>query len=822
MKKIARDLLVPTMILLLFNSCRELDKRRMVRELGESSTARRAAVQRKKWKPDRGSGRIPEFRAVWMSRFSYKTPEDIRKAVKNLHDYNFNALVFQVRGNGTVFFNSSLEPWSDELGGKDPGWDPLAVALEEAHSAGIQLHAWINTFPAWQGQKPPRDPSQLWNRHRSWFMVPYFRRGKPPRGGEHYSFLSPCIPEARNHIASVAAELAERYPVDGIHFDFIRFPGMEYTYDKMSLEAFQREYGKEPEKAPDLWSGFRRQSVTRLLEEAREAIHAKRPNLIVSAATWANYNEGSTHYFQDAHGWMAKGLLDISMPMIYRISPDTFQKLVFNHSQSRHGRAVYPGIGCYLIQDSKYLIGQVMACRDLGTNGLVLFEYSSLFKDHLPGAMADDLLKGPFREPVPVPDLHWLKIEDDDSLGPLVTNVRMDPPVPAAGQPFHILCDITDRSGVRDVSGGSFDKGPYLLYDTTATFRGGRELPLSRSGGDTFITDGEIVIEEPGVTLFIRIKAWDEDVDLEEGGEADRAPGESETLARFIPHPVKSFRFAGSFGEEATGLQYPDTDASGRLWVIDGVFQRVLIMNPDGFFSSISPITTALDENGETINLEKPAGLAIDKKRDLVYVTAGNRIFRYYASTGKPLPAFTTSCAVCGDAALDSEGNVYITSGIRRRWTKITRTGKPVFEKEVGPFPPDHELYNNPSLTRGIAVAPDGETVYLACEEDGVVDRYRRIQGSDPQQYKHDGVLTGISIGTAAIDLFNGERIFISEGDGTVRILLPDGTEVEDIAGKDRPILTPRGVAMSPDGKILYVVQTGHFSEKTFIQKWIH
>lgn len=30
--------------------------------------------------------------------------------------------------------------------GVDPGYDPLAFAIEEAHKRGMELHAWINPY----------------------------------------------------------------------------------------------------------------------------------------------------------------------------------------------------------------------------------------------------------------------------------------------------------------------------------------------------------------------------------------------------------------------------------------------------------------------------------------------------------------------------------------------------------------------------------------------------------------------------------------------------------------------------------------------------
>ena len=102
---------------------------------------------------------LVEGRAIWVTRFDYKSPEDVEKIIKNCKDYNFNQVLLQVRGNGTVYYKSEIEPWAYELTsdspvttGKDPGWDPLKNACELAHKLGLQLHVYMNVFPAWRSQ----------------------------------------------------------------------------------------------------------------------------------------------------------------------------------------------------------------------------------------------------------------------------------------------------------------------------------------------------------------------------------------------------------------------------------------------------------------------------------------------------------------------------------------------------------------------------------------------------------------------------------------------------------------------------------------------
>src|SRR5687767_13170041 len=83
---------------------------------------------------ERASSR--DERALWITRFDYKTREDVVRAIENAKAAGFDTVLFQVRGNATAFYRSQLEPWAAELGGADPGFDPLEVAIEAAHERG--------------------------------------------------------------------------------------------------------------------------------------------------------------------------------------------------------------------------------------------------------------------------------------------------------------------------------------------------------------------------------------------------------------------------------------------------------------------------------------------------------------------------------------------------------------------------------------------------------------------------------------------------------------------------------------------------------------
>lgn len=394
----------------------------------------------------------PEVRALWVTRFDYTQPDDVRAIIQNAADLNFNVVLFQVRGNGTVFYPSEIEPWAWELTsdspattGQDPGWDPLALAIELAHERGIELHAYMNVFPAWREQVyPPRDSGQLWWDHPDWFMcdasgrrmiprdprVPYsdpvyggpldnVRRDAPP--GPWYSFISPGVPEVQDYLASVFEEVAANYDVDGLHFDYIRYPGEihevtagygdradelgNWSYDPVSLARFQHETGfLAPDASPEAWTRWRCAQITETVRKIRERVDAARPGLILSASVMPVPALAISENNQDYCTWMEEGLLDSAVTMGYTADTELFHTRVENLLNDRpsHGRIVS---GLSLGNGPEPAIAEINSTRELGVDGFAGFAYSHLFdrdNGHVRMPLADALAEGPLAEPAPV------------------------------------------------------------------------------------------------------------------------------------------------------------------------------------------------------------------------------------------------------------------------------------------------------------------------------------------------------------------------------------------------------------------------------------
>ncbi|MEU6825074.1 family 10 glycosylhydrolase [Streptomyces atriruber] len=231
-----------------------------------------------------------------------------------------NAVVFQVRPTADALWPSPYEPWSEYLTGvqgKDPGWDPLGTAVQEAHRRGLELHAWFNPFRIANHTDPSRlvatHPARV---HPDW-VVPY--------GGKLY--YNPGLPAVRRFVQDAMLDAVRRYPIDAVHWDdyFYPYPVAGQVFD--DDDAFERYGGGFPDRA-----SWRRDNIDRLVREMARRVKKARARTqfgISPFAVWRNIatdpigsdtRAGVQTYddlYADTRGWVKKGWIDYIVPQVY-------------------------------------------------------------------------------------------------------------------------------------------------------------------------------------------------------------------------------------------------------------------------------------------------------------------------------------------------------------------------------------------------------------------------------------------------------------------------------------------------------------------------
>jgi uncharacterized lipoprotein YddW (UPF0748 family) len=366
-----------------------------------------------------------EIRAMWVVRDAMTSPERIRNTVALAKKHRFNTLFVQVRGRGDAFYDSRFEPRAEVLSGQPLSFDPLALIVDEGHRAGLQVHAWLNTFFVWHQKRRPYSALHVVNRHPEWLVRDKQNRwALTERKDCEGAFLDPSFPGVREHTRDVFLDVATRYAVDGIHFDYVRFPNEDYSFSDEALARFRESL--LPTLTPEAarfadarraagsrlawyhlhraeWRAWRRGLVTQTVREIADAARALRPGLIVSAAVFPDYSVASDDKGQAWREWLQAGILDAACPMTYNRSTPLVARQIRDAVAAAGGRPIIAGVGAWQMPAASS-IAKVRAYRAVGASGMNFFSYNGMTREGRTDAYLAKLTRELFPTPVATPN----------------------------------------------------------------------------------------------------------------------------------------------------------------------------------------------------------------------------------------------------------------------------------------------------------------------------------------------------------------------------------------------------------------------------------
>ena len=342
-----------------------------------------------------------EIRAMWISYKEWETmdfsseaafTEQAAQLMANSAELGMNRVLVQVRPFADAIYPSELFPWSDlctGTQGQDPGYDPLAILVEQAHSAGLAIEAWINpyrvrlnaSYPA--GELSANNPAVL---HPDW--------AKEVNGG---IYLDPANPDVQAYIADGVQEILDNYAVDGIHFDDYFYPTTEESFDEAEYAASGTGLSL---------ADWRRENVNSLVSLVYRTVKESSPTAVFGISPQGNPDNNYNGQYSDVGLWMSTpGYLDYVMPQIYwgfgytlKSGSDrfAFENIVAEWAAMPRADSVAlcAGLGAYRIGDGDggsnenstsqwqtgcNLASQVEGLRGAGLDGYALYRYASLF-----------------------------------------------------------------------------------------------------------------------------------------------------------------------------------------------------------------------------------------------------------------------------------------------------------------------------------------------------------------------------------------------------------------------------------------------------------
>ncbi|TAG67753.1 MAG: glycoside hydrolase, partial [Runella slithyformis] len=278
-------------------------------------------------------------------------------ALLNYHKkLGINAVFVQIRAAADAFYAKGNEPWSEWLTGKqgkapEPFYDPTTFMIEECHKRGIEFHAWLNLNRTTHKVSKSISSENIGKKRPDW-VFEY----------DGYRLFNFGLPEVRDYITEVTANIVKNYDVDGIHFDDYFYP---YTVTGQTLkdEAAFKKYGARF-KSKDDW---RRNNVDLLIKQISDEITAQKSYVkfgISPFGVWRNKKDdptgsdtqaGQTSYdnlYADTKKWSKAGWIDYMVPQVYfstGFDKVPFKNLVNWWLDHTYGRHLYIGQGAYRV-----------------------------------------------------------------------------------------------------------------------------------------------------------------------------------------------------------------------------------------------------------------------------------------------------------------------------------------------------------------------------------------------------------------------------------------------------------------------------------------
>ncbi len=322
-------------------------------------------------------------KGIWLSYIDLApmleavTAEDLEvrfdEACKNIKELGCNTIYVHLRPFGDAVYESELYPKSDYICGD---YDPLAVICDKAHEYDISVHGWIN-------------PLRLQTADRlaeiSGFQTAEWFASSDPAvqtvAGDEHLWLDPAYPEVRALIAEGAAEIAENYDVDGIHYDDYFYPTTDPEFD---AQCFAEKGGGSTLEE------WRTENISQMCREIYQRVKAVNPDIEVSISPQGNIENNYNYLYADVARWCREdGFCDRMIPQIYFGYDNTVKPFLSTLSDWQKmtscgdvkmtvGLAVYKiGEEQEFTDTSGIIARQITDCEDC--QGVSLYTYDSLF-----------------------------------------------------------------------------------------------------------------------------------------------------------------------------------------------------------------------------------------------------------------------------------------------------------------------------------------------------------------------------------------------------------------------------------------------------------
>lgn len=342
-------------------------------------------------------------RGLWVRAVSIASPDSISRILQIAQNLGITDIYVQVVVAGYAYYNSNLLPRSQYLSKiSGSNYDPLDSLIHAAHNRSIRVHAWVNALLVWSLKEPPDSSNHILYTHPEWFIKDVCTRSMADYSYEEWIdsgleglYLDPANQQVKEHLKNICTEIVNKYPVTGIHFDFIRYPGTLWGFPEndtsaifagiegntirwLNLLRYPQLSFKSRWRVWHYWklNKQKEKAIFQILEYVRNSMHknATGKKYLLTAAVFPNPSMARYRFSQN---WMNWGkILDYPVVMSYTQDIGFFSELL-NFTLKHEPDAVF-GIGFLWPGMEVEAYWEVKTVKQNKGAGICFFDFTSI------------------------------------------------------------------------------------------------------------------------------------------------------------------------------------------------------------------------------------------------------------------------------------------------------------------------------------------------------------------------------------------------------------------------------------------------------------
>lgn len=326
-----------------------------------------------------------KIRGVWLTTNDMTMLRDsarVQSAMAELSQINFNTVYPVVWNSGYALYPSVVAQRAGipYIHRGLAGQDILADVIHQAHRQGLLAIPWFEFgFMA-----PPS--SELAMAHPDWLTQRQDGSQTSGSAAGEVVWLNPFKPEVQQFIASLIAEIASRYDIDGIQFDDHTALPSDFGYDPYTMALYQQETEQPVPSNPrdPAWMRWRADKITDFVAHLNQTVKQYRPNAIVSVSP-NPYDTAYNSFLQDWVDWINRGLVDELLVQVYRWDMNSFTDHILRPEIQMAQTQIPVGIGILTGLRNRPMPMSMIQAKVLRATaqglGVAFFYYESLWYD---------------------------------------------------------------------------------------------------------------------------------------------------------------------------------------------------------------------------------------------------------------------------------------------------------------------------------------------------------------------------------------------------------------------------------------------------------